>query len=115
MKLVHDLAKHFDTRLLILGAATALSGFGVAHWNGSKFLLKYPEDSMLHSDAYALGFSQACLVANIVIIIATLAVVAVTRFRSDEAKRLVIQLVIINTIFATLSFVAVTILYRTVA
>ena len=115
MKLVHDLAKHFDTRLLALGAAIVLPGFGVAHWNGSKFLLEFPEDSILRSIAYAIGFSQACWILNIAIIVVVLVVAAVTRFRADAAKRLVIQLTIVNAIFAAVSFVTVMFLYKTAA
>ena len=111
MKLSRDLLRFFDTRLLILMVATALSGFGIAHWYGNKVRLDYSEHVFLASLGYEIGFSQALWAVHISLLVAGLIVAAVTRVSSEAAKRLVVQLFIVSGGFAALSFAAVLFLF----
>lgn len=103
MKFAQELRKLFDARLVMIATTTIILGFGVAHWNGLRAAADSTGGSEFASLAYDLAFGKAAWTVMAIVIAATVIVSFVTGVRSYESRRLAVQLIITNMIFATLN------------
>jgi hypothetical protein len=104
LKIAREIVKVLDGRLVAIAGATVVLGFVAAHLNGLRVAADLSGVLLSGSVGYKIGFSQAVLTTQVIVLAVALVAGAATIINIGDYKRLAVQLILTSAIFATINF-----------